>query len=464
MFRENDLVPPSAVEIEELVLAALFIEEKAINEIVTILAPNMFYKPIHQKIYERILYYHESGGTFDIFTIAQEIKKDYEESSVSQLADMTMKISSANKIKEHALIIREKYILRVFVAKFSHSISRIANDGDAEDVLATVNKDVEEINSLLTGVSNGSSHISSVVEKALDEAQVRQVKYESGQSVAISTGLKELDKKVLGWRGGDMIVIGGRPGAMKTQLMLHHAFAAAKQGTPVCIYSLEMGDVSLVNRILLSMTNIDREMFKRGILEKSDWIQLERAANILSKMPIYIDSKHAVSMDYIRAHSTIMHRQGKCGIVFIDYLQLTDMPQIRRSGTREQDVSQVSRAIKLLAGELDIPIVVLSQLSRKVEERADKMPQLADLRESGSLEQDPDMVIFIYRPEYYEITEIETSSFGVISSRGVGILNIAKQRDGATGKCFFAYDDTCTKIFDYGQRSEHISPDSGFDF
>lgn len=234
-----------------------------------------------------------------------------------------------------------------------------------------------------------------------------------------------------------------------TAMMLHLALSSAKKGIPVCIYSLEMSDISLANRLLLTLSGISSDRFRRGILDREDWIKLGRAEQELSKLPIYIDANAAVTMGYIRAHSKIMKKKGKCGVIMVDYLQLADMSTVRSSSNREQEVSEASRQAKLIAKELDVPVIVLSQLSRKVEERTDKIPIMSDLRESGGLEANADVILFMYRPEYYGITELNTSQYGTINTKGVGMISVAKQREGATGAVLFKYNENLSKFRDY---------------
>lgn len=209
-----------------------------------------------------------------------------------------------------------------------------------------------------------------------------------------------------------------------------------------------MSDVSLANRLLLSECDIDTDRFKFGSLNNNELISLNRAAGIIERLPIYTDDRAQVSMPYIRNHSRIMAKKGKCDIIFIDYLQLTDCASGERNRNRENEIAQASRTAKIIAKELDIPVILLSQLSRNVESRADKRPQLADLRESGAIEQDADIVSFIYRPAYYDIPTIPTKN-GSIGTEGLGILCIEKQRDGATGTVKFSHNPSMTKITDY---------------
>jgi len=234
--------------------------------------------------------------------------------------------------------------------------------------------------------------------------------------------------------------------------MLHFAKSAALNGTPVCIFSLEMSHVSLSDRLLLSECEVEVNRFRNGDLSGDDWRQLNEASAQLEKLPIHVDDNAVVSMRYIKTRCHILKKQGKCGLIMIDYLQLADTSTKERNRNREQEIAQASRQAKIIAKELDVPVVLLSQLSRECEKRADKQPQLSDLRESGAIEQDADVVGFIFRPAYYGLDRIETLKYGNISTSGLGIINIAKQRDGATGLVAFSHNPSMTKIGDFQEN------------
>ena len=249
----------------------------------------------------------------------------------------------------------------------------------------------------------------------------------------------------------------------KTALMLHFAKVAARYGTPVCIFSLEMSHVSLSDRLLLSECDVEADSYRNADLSAEDWQELESATARLERLPIHVDDNAVVSMRYIKTRCQILQKRGKCGMIMIDYLQLADTSTGQRNRNREQEIAQASRQAKIIAKELDVPVVLLSQLSRRCEERADKQPQLSDLRESGAIEQDADIVGLLYRPAAYGIREINTNRFGCISTDGLGIINIAKQRDGATGWAVFSHNPSMTKIRDWDSLgSNGDSPKSPF--
>ena len=271
---------------------------------------------------------------------------------------------------------------------------------------------------------------------------------QSGQSLGITTGIHSLDNVTGGWKPSQLIVLAARPAMGKTAVMLHFALSASRQGKAVCIFSLEMSDVSLTDRLLLAVSGVDAERYRTGLLTPDDWRRISEAEATMQGLPLYIDDKPTVTMHYIRAQSMLLQKRGRCDIIFIDYLQLADT-STGKNRNREQEIANASRSAKMIAKELSVPVVLLSQLSRKVEDRADKTPQLSDLRESGAIEQDADIVAFIHRPAYYGDKTIITPKGNEINASGVGVLTLAKQRDGATAGVLFSHNYSMTKIEDY---------------
>ena len=231
--------------------------------------------------------------------------------------------------------------------------------------------------------------------------------------------------------------------------MLHFARTASASGVPVCVFSLEMPAGQLAGRMLVGGSGVDAQAFRVGSVDADGWRELEQAAADLSAMPVYLNDRANITMGAIRSQCKAMNRRGRCGMVIIDYLQLLDTTTRNTNSTREREIAAASRSAKLLAKELDVPVILLSQLSRKVEERTDKTPLLSDLRESGAIEQDADIVAFIDRPAMYGAQTIDTSRYGLISSEGVGVLHIAKNREGATGRIYFRHNESLTRITDY---------------
>jgi replicative DNA helicase len=284
--------------------------------------------------------------------------------------------------------------------------------------------------------------ISQILNEAVAEMYFRIDKHRKGIQPGITTGLAELNLKTTGWQKSDLIILAARPAMGKTAMALHFAKRAAKNGTPVALFSLEMSDVSLANRIILSETEIDPDNFKQGKISNIEAAEIEKAIRTIYNYPIYVDSNSSVSMNYIHAKARVLHKKGKCDLLIIDYLQLA-AEKGDKNRNRENEVSAMSREAKLIAKDLDIPVILLSQLNRDVDKRRNKVPVLADLRESGAIEQDADQVIFIHRPEYYSGNAM----------KGYGELIIAKYRNGNTGIVPFKYNESMTKIFDFDKNN-----------
>ena len=295
----------------------------------------------------------------------------------------------------------------------------------------------------------------------LDDLERRQQARQTGECIGISSGLSRLDALTGGWRGGQLIVLAGRPGMGKSAVMLHFSHAAAASGVPVCVFSLEMPDTQLAGRMLVGGSGVNSGSFRTGDIDADSWRRLEQAAAELSALPVYLYDRANISMGDIRSQCKAMARRGRCGMVIIDYLQLLDTASRNTNSTREREIAAASRSAKLLAKELDVPVILLSQLSRKVEERTDKTPLLSDLRESGAIEQDADMVLFLDRPAMYGRTEIDAGRYGTISAEGVGLLHIAKNREGATGSIVFRNNESMTRIADYDDPATDAIGDVG---
>ncbi|KAA2783147.1 AAA family ATPase, partial [Alistipes onderdonkii] len=303
--------------------------------------------------------------------------------------------------------------------------------------------------------------LSEVVRATIDDLERRQQARQAGECIGIPTGLQRLDALTGGWRGGQLVVLAGRPGMGKSATMLHFARAAAASGVPVCVYSLEMPAGQLAGRMLVGSSGVDSGAFRTGNVDGAGWTKIEKAGATLSGMPVYLNDSANITMGAIRSQCKAMHRRGRCGMVIIDYLQLLDTTTRNANSTREREIAAASRSAKLLAKELDVPVILLSQLSRKVEERADKTPLLSDLRESGAIEQDADMVLFLDRPAMYGAQTIDTNRYGLISSDGVGIMHVTKNREGATGRIYFRHNKSLTRITDYDSPATDAIGEAG---
>jgi len=460
---EHGKLPPQAIDLEETVLGGLMLESGTLPFVINQLSPDVFYKEAHQIIYEAILSLYDDNRKIDILTVANELRnKGTLELSGGPfyITQLTSRIASTANIEYHAGILLQKYLARELIRVSGEINSKAFMDTeDAFELLDHADASISKISEI--SVRGGSMcHITDAVEKAIEEAKRRELMVKEGKSTGVNSGLKEVNQLTGGWKNSDLIILAARPGMGKTALMLHFAKEAAISGTPVCIYSLEMSDISLANRMILSSCNVDSYRFKKGFMTSEDWAEVNIARQMLSRLPIYIDPNPIVSMRYIRSKSRIMQRKGKCGMIMVDYLQLADMSTGEKNRNREQEVSQASRQAKIIAKELDVPFMLLSQLSRKTEDRKEKEPQLADLRESGAIEQDADLVAFIYRPEYYGIKEDAAGN----SLIGVGKMIFAKHRDGSCEDVKFRYNESMTKIFNYEIETQKYDFPDNYDF
>ena len=434
--------------IKHYLLGCILSDQNSIYSIVNLLSPDAFYLQQHSLIYETILTLFEKNAPIDILTVTSELRSRGNLSKVGDayyVSQLTLNVASTANIEQYAAILAQKHIARK-MATYGIEISNAAFD-EQQDVFELIDKadfELSKINEI--SIRGGSmSHIKDASDKAIAELYTREKLAKEGRMPGIATGLNDLDRLTGGWQPNNLIILAARPAMGKTALMLHFALHAALSGSNVCIYTLEMSEISLVNRMLISMSNVNINNFKNGSMSQKDWQEIYLAKSRLDKLPIYLDPNPAVSMKYIKSNSRIMKRKGKCDIIFIDYLQLTDMNTKEKNRNREQEVAQASRQAKIIAKELNIPVVLLSQLSRRVEDRPTGRPALSDLRESGAIEQDADMVSFIYRPEYYGVEKDASGN----SSKGVGELIIAKHREGATEDIYFKYNESMSKIYDF---------------
>ena len=447
-------IQPSSIELERAVLGALLLEKEAYSRIEDVLSDTDFYNPKHLIIFQHIKKMVDKNEPVDMLTITQALNstgKLAEAGNVSYISDLTACITSSVHLEHHAKIIKHKAIERQIINISNKAIKKVYEGENISDVIFWQGKEIEKQQEALIG-KQSTNHIAESVKKALNEMCVRIEYAKSGKQTGIDTGLTKLNRITGGWQNSDLVIIAARPAMGKTAFALHFAKAAALTDCPVALFSLEMSDISLANRLFLSESNVDSFKFKSGKLTPDESIEIEKAAGKLCKLPIYIDDNASVSMSYIRSKARLLSKQGKCKMVVIDYLQLASDAN-NKNRNREQEIAQMSREAKIIAKELNIPVLLLSQLSRKVEERADKRPLLSDLRESGAIEQDADMVCFIHRPEYYK-QELQTPD-GIAVKNGVELI-ISKYRNGATGSLIVQHDGTLNKVFDYGAEQGNM--------
>ncbi len=438
-------MPPNAVEFEEAVIGACMIEKDAYLNIAEILKPEMFYKENHKKIFKAIHNIAVSSESVDLITVTQELRKQHQLDEIGgplYLAQLTNKVGSAAHIEIHARVIQQKYIQRELI-RVSSEIQKKSYD-DSEDVKDLLDYAESEIFAIAEGSgSKDARHIKPIIDEALELIH-EAAKRPDGLS-GLPSGFTQLDKITSGWQKSDLVIIAARPAMGKTAFVLSMARnMAVEYNQAVALFSLEMSSVQLVNRLIVAETELAHDKIKNGKLERFEWEQLEIKLDRLYKAPMYIDDTPALSVFELRAKCRRLKSQGKLDIIIIDYLQLMTGPS--SSGNREQEVSNISRSLKALAKELNVPIITLSQLNRSVETRSgDKRPQLSDLRESGAIEQDADMVFFIHRPEYYGLTQDAEGN----DTKGLAELIIAKHRNGATGIVNLRFKPEFAQFTDY---------------
>lgn len=430
---------------EKLIIGSIFAEPEATSLALELVTPDMF-NSIEKQIFLKIKELSEQSIEADMFIVGTQLAKELEPlGGMSYIVGISALVSSASKLKEYCLMLKQSYIEGVLRGYFKQGSEMCQQKVDLQKIMDFAQKGMEHTFSIASSTTQGFQHISLITEKSIQLAEKRVVDKKAGKNIGVPTGIRPLDRLLNGgFKPSTLNVIAARPAMGKTAVMLHFAKSAAYFGIPVCIYALEMSSVSLADRMLMSFGNMDNVAYKSGDFDQ--WDEIMSAQSQLSKLPIYIDDNPRVNMGYIRNHSRIMQKKGLCGIVMIDYLQLADMSSGEKNRNREQEVAQTTRQCKILAKELDCPVLLLSQLSRAVEGRADKRPMLSDLRESGAIEQDADLVAFLYRADYYDIKDITLYDGSLSSSKGVGEVIIAKHRDGATGDVAFRHNESMTQI------------------
>lgn len=426
---EKGKIPPQAVDLEEVVLGAMMIDKKGVDDAIDILQPEAFYKQAHQHIFEAIYKLFENSEPIDLLTVSSQLKKD-EKLEVAggdyYLIQLTQKVSSSAHIEFHSRIIIQKYIQRSLI-KISNEIINEAFDEttDVFDLLDSAESKLYEVTQGNIKRSSETAH--SLVIQA--KKRIEEISNKEGLS-GIPSGFDKLDKLTSGWQPSDLIIVAARPGMGKTALTLSMARnIAVGQNIPVAFFSCEMSSVQLITRLISSETGLSSETLRTGSLKTHEWEQLNVKVKSLEKAPLFIDDTPSLSIFDLRAKARRLASQHGIKLIVIDYLQLMTAGGSQKGGNREQEISTISRNLKALAKELNVPVIALSQLSRAVETRGgSKRPLLSDLRESGAIEQDADIVSFIYRPEYYKIEEWDDEER--TPTEGQAELIIAKHRNG----------------------------------
>ena len=424
---EHGKIPPQALDLEAAVLGAMMLENDRLAEVIEVLKPAVFYKENHQIIFSAIQRLFAQNEPVDILTVTEELRKCGELDIAGGpyfITMLTNRIASAANIEFHSRIILQKFIQRELI-RVSSEIIKDAYE-DTTDVFDLLDKAETGLFSISeSSIGKSYMDMKSIIKEAIIE--IAAGRNQEGKLRGVGSGFTELDRITSGWQKSDLVIIASRPGMGKSAFALTMARNAAIDfKKPVAVFSLEMSSVQLVTRLMSSETEIPQEKLRKGSMEEHEWAQLNTKITPLIDAPLYIDDTAALSVFDLRAKCRRLKAHHDIQMVIVDYLQLMQGSQDAR-GNREQEISSISRALKTLAKELDLPVIALSQLSRASEKRsAAAKPILSDLRESGSIEQDADMVLFIYRPEYYKIDQDENGE----STSGVTEVIIAKNRNG----------------------------------
>ncbi|HZH55308.1 MAG TPA: replicative DNA helicase [Sphingobacteriaceae bacterium] len=425
-------LPPQATDLEEAVLGALMLEKNALTEVIDILKPETFYVEAHQRIFEAIYSLFQKNSPIDLLTVISELRNLGSLELVGgayYITQLTDRVVSAANIEFHARIISQKYIQRELIKVSTEIINHAYDDTtDIFDLLDHAEKSLFDI--AQNNLRRDTRKVDDIMREAVQTLEALRDKTDS--LTGVPSGFTALDRITSGWQPSDLVIIAARPAMGKTAFVLSCARNAAVQhDKPVAVFSLEMSSVQLVNRLISGETEIEQEKLRRGKLEDHEWEQLHARIGKLSAAKLLIDDTPALNIFEFRAKCRRLKAQHDIQLVIVDYLQLMHGKNDGKGGNREQEIGSISRSLKSVAKELNIPVIALSQLSRAVENRpgASKKPMLSDLRESGSIEQDADMVLFLYRPEYYGLDETEDGR----STAGLGEVIIAKHRNGETG-------------------------------
>src|SRR3954447_5488425 len=438
-----DRMPPQNIEAEQAVLGAIFLEPSSLVLASEILIPEDFYRASHQKIFNVMLNLSDQGKAVDLVTVTEELaaaKLIEDTGGGSYLGELAASVPTAANIEYYARIVEEKSLLRRLI----RTATSIASDGYSreDEVEALLSEAEKNIMAVAQRKNAGAFHsIKDVLVRTYDN--IEEMHNRVGDITGISTGFAELDRITAGFQRNDLIIVGARPSVGKTAFALNIAAnVATKTGENVAIFSLEMGAEQLVMRMLCSEGNIDAQRLRTGSLTDEDWGKLTMAMGSLSNSGIFIDDTPGVRISDIRSKCRRLQQEHGLGMILIDYLQLI-LGSGRSGENRQQEVSEISRSLKQLARELKVPVIALSQLSRGVEQRQDKRPMMSDIRESGSIEQDADIVAFLYRDDYYDKESEDKNIIEII---------IAKQRNGPTGTVQLAFVKEYNKFVNLERR------------
>lgn len=454
---EHGKLPPQALELEEAVLGALMLEKDALTSVIDKLKPANFYKEVHQKIYEAICNLFQKSEPTDYLTVINELKRTGDLEFVGgpyYITQLTGRVASTANTEFHAHIIIQKFIQRELIRISSNTIADAYDDTtDVFDLLDNAERNLFEVAE--GSIRGAPKEMTDLLGDAIKQIEAAK-DHKDGMS-GVPSGYTKLDRATNGWQKSDLVIVAARPSMGKTAFVLSMARnIAVDHKRPIAFFSLEMSSLQLVMRLISNETELNSEKLKKGQLTMAEWEQLNTQISNLAEAPLIIDDTPALSVFELRAKCRKLMAKHKIELIIIDYLQLMTAGTDNR-GNREQEISTISRSLKTIAKELNVPIIALSQLSRAVETRGgDKRPQLSDLRESGAIEQDADMVMFLYRPEYYGITQDHENN----PTSGVAEIIISKHRNGQTGSVHLKFVEHLAKFKDMDEFSKYGASES----
>jgi replicative DNA helicase len=431
------------------------LERDAIFKVAAIISTNAFYKEEHQKIFETVSELSAGNHAIDLLTVVQRLKDKQilnEVGGPGYITGLTGRVSSAAHIEQHARIISDKFFQREII-RFSGTLQNAAYQDDIDNLQMLYAVETQAIDNLMAGAS-GMMHIRDIIKHTTAAIEERVIKAKKGITPGVHTGFADLNSFTNGWQPSDVIVIAARPSMGKTAFAIALAKAAAQKDTPTDVFSLEMSNLKLSTRMILSNGGIDRDRLEKGTMTDGDWKAYNQSASELSKLPVYIDDTAKTNTKRIDAIVRTKARKGECGLAIVDYLQLAEYVQAGNkygNKNREQEVAGMSRDLKLTAKAANIPMIILSQLNRGIENRENKAPKLSDLRESGAIEQDADVVIMLWRPCYYDE---EASDAQGNSLKNLIFLEVVKNREGRLGTIILKHNEDLTEFYDFNTHNQ----------
>lgn len=436
-------IPPNSIEAEQSVLGAMLLDKEAISTATEMISGEDFYREAHKEIFEAIVDIYDKGEPVDLITLTEKLKTRNTLDAVGGITFLTNlmdAVPTTHNVKYYAKIIEEKSLLRRLIKSSNEIISK---SYQASDDIGEIIDDAEKsiFNISLNRSTQGFTHVKNILSVNFDK--IEELYLNKGKITGVPTGFDDLDSKLSGLQKSDLVLVAARPSMGKSSFMMNIVqHAAVREKITTAIFSLEMSKEQLTQRLLCAEALIDAHRLRTGDINEDEWVKLARAMGPLSEAPIYIDDTPAISITEMRAKCRRLKLEHNLGLIVIDYLQL--MQGKGSSDSRQQEISEISRSLKALAREINVPVVSLSQLSRAPEMRADHRPILSDLRESGAIEQDADVVMFLYRDEYYHPDS---------EKKNIGEVIIAKQRNGPTGTVELVWLGQFTKFVN---KEKHI--------